>query len=74
MTERKKKHVRLLNQAEQIRQGFLVRGVNVADQSRGVYLKARDGKRLNAVRKFAKAVFQYNVTQEQPLISVSITT
>lgn len=57
MTEKMKKHIRLQNQAEQVRQRFLVKGLDVAYEARTVFITSKDGKRRKALRKYAEKVF-----------------
>jgi hypothetical protein len=57
MIERIKKQVSIQNQAEQVRQGYLGKGLAVANEARAIFVSAKDGKRVKAVRKFAEKVF-----------------
>lgn len=57
MTKRMKKQIRLQNQAEQVRQRFLVKGLDVANEARTVFITSKDGNRRKALRKYAEKVF-----------------
>lgn len=55
-SEMKEKSIRLMNQAEQVRQRFLVKGVDVANRASSAFLTAKDGKKRQALRKFVKSL------------------